>query len=300
MQTDPTVPADVLSILRQSDLATVLSCGRKFQLAKVQGLHTPSNRKMYTGTAFHRGLESLYRSLQLGERLDYAEAEGFALDSIAASLALADPQEIGLDSTVEALEAATMEGSMQVQEALAYYVQHILPEVAALGRPLAVEEQLLLEYRGRTIHGTLDLVDGAGMIRDHKLTFAYLDPDTWPTNYWAQLARYAWFWSEAVGEMPKGIEVNQVSIARLKNKDPKKRGVEHATFRDEDVETLVRVGKEMVDQALDLVDRGAFARNGLHAFGGVVCGMCPFAGPVCLGIPITPAKAESPAVALVA
>jgi len=167
-----------------------------------------------------------------------------------------------------------------------------MPSIAAEGRPLGVEERLEFPYRGYILNGTLDLIDGAGVLHDHKLTGGTLDPDDFPHNYWAQLARYVWFWSEAVGETPKGIQLDMVSIAKLKNKDPKNRKVEFEPYKDRDVDTLLRVGKEMVDQALDVLETGRFARNGLQAFGGL-CDFCPFRGAKCLGTSTTGVRPQA-------
>ena len=47
-----------------------------------------------------------------------------------------------------------------------------------------------------------------------------------------------------------------------------------------DMPTLVRMGKESVDHALDMIDAGIFPRTGANVFG-LGCGFCPFKGKVC-------------------
>ena len=279
---------------RQSDLASVLTCGRRFELEKIIGMPRTTNRKMLTGTAFHKGLETIYRPFQIGDRADYVESEARALEALKTSIAMTPVEDLGIEATQEAMDALVNEASGHVKEALAYYIQNVLPEVAENGRPVAVEEPLELEYRGLKLTGILDLVDGARVIRDHKLTFDYLKHGEMPTNYWAQLARYSWLWAEAVGEAPKGVEINQVSVAKLKNKDAAAQKVEHVSFRDNDVDTLIRIGKELVDQAIDQIERGHFPRNGMHGFG-IVCKTCSHRGAICLGTCEAAATVASPA-----
>ena len=62
------VPESLRS-LRQSDFGTMLSCGRKLYLSKGEGHPRRSSRKMMVGTSFHKGVECLYRSVLLGDRV---------------------------------------------------------------------------------------------------------------------------------------------------------------------------------------------------------------------------------------
>ncbi len=280
-----TIDLNDFRTLRQTELGTVLTCGRKWELERVAGLPRRVNHKMLVGTAFHRGAELLYRDLQVGNTPSYSEAEQCALENLGTSLSLASLEDMELDGTEAAFQALAKACTYKVSEALRFYVMEVLPDIVLAGRPLAVEEHLATEYRGFEISGTLDLMGGDSIIRDHKLTFGYLANEM-PHTYWGQLARYSWLWNRAVGDAPSGVEINQVSVAKLDNKTSDKRKVEARSFRDRDMETLIRVGKQLVDDALDIIEhgleRGWFPRNAIGSFGGY-CDTCPFRGDMCLG-----------------
>lgn len=274
------VPTELLS-LRQSDLGTVQACGRKLYLSKVAGLPRATSAKMLSGTAFHRGLESLYTSLLIGDPLDLAEAKKWASESLAVGFALAG-EAVEVEEDDDAAEAADR-AAIRVHMALDHYVAAVLPGIAAVGRPLAIEYTLELEHRGFNLSGTVDLIDGAGVLRDHKLVGSYLSKE-WPDSYLAQLTRYLWFLDQA-GLPVTEATLDVVSYARAF----KKTGacIEHAAFTLADagltVPQAIRLGEESVNQALDLIEAGAFGRTGMNVFNGP-CGFCPYKGAACLGV----------------
>jgi len=277
----PTLNLDALNVtsLRQSEIGAILACGHKWYLERVLGHQWSGSRKSFAGTAYHRGLESIYRALMIGDRVDWPEAHGYAAENLEVAIRMADPAALELEDgeTADTVLAGRQEA---VKLALDHHKAHIYPLIETLGTPLAVEEKVSFLYRGIEINGTIDLMDGAGVIHDHKLTNAYLGEEM-PMNYWLQLARYAWFWAEYQGVRPSGVQIDMVSTAKLKNKTPSKRIIEHRAFLELDVDRLIRVGQQSVDQAIDLVKMGFFPRNAMNAFRGL-CDYCPHKGDRCL------------------
>lgn len=268
---DPVPAVMNLTNLRQTEIGTLLACGRKFYLERILGNKWAGSRKTFGGTAFHKGLESVYRSLMVGDRIDWPEAQGFAQENLETSVMLAPDEVLALEGE-ETVQGVLTTGQEYVRLALEHYEANIFPGIAALGAPLAVEEKVAFTYRGIEIVGTVDLIDASGVLHDHKLTNAYLPADM-HHNYWAQMARYCWFWNEAQGIDLAGISLDVTSTSKLKNKTAGKRMVESKIFLDDNMERLVRIGKESVDQAIDLLKMGLFTRNAINGFGGM-CDFC--------------------------
>lgn len=278
---DPIPAVMSVSALRQTEIGTLLTCGRKFYLERVLGNKWTGNRKTFGGTAFHKGLESVYHSLMVGDQVDWAEAQGWAASNLETSVMLAPDEALALEGE-ETIQAVLTSGQEYVRLALDHYEANVFPGIAALGAPLAVEERVSFTYRGIEIAGTVDLIDNQGVLHDHKLTNAYLSDGEMPHNYWSQLSRYAWFWLQAQGIPLTGVSLDMISTAKLRNKTAGKRMVESRPFTDMDIDRMVRVGKESVDQAIDLLKMGLFSRNAINGFGGI-CDFCPHRGEKCLG-----------------
>lgn len=288
-----TIP-EQLRTLRQSDLGTMLSCGAKLWLSKVDGLARPASKKMLVGTAFHKGVECFYRALRDGDAIDVTEAKLAAVESIQTGFALADAEILDLEPGETVQTAVVSSGSLLV-DALQHYAVNVFPEIAATGEPAAVEERFDIDYRGFHLHGTVDLIDGDAALRDHKFSGAYLSKD-WPDSYLSQLGRYAWF-LDVYGAPVLDIRLDMLSYAKAtRKKDPV---FESHTYdlsqAGIDMKTLVRLGKESVDQALDMIEAGIFPRAGANVFG-LGCGFCPFKGAKCQEFrPTSPAaEAASP------
>ncbi len=284
--TSPDAPTLVLApetmeitSLRQSEIGSVLACGQKFKLERLLGYRWEGSRKSYAGTAYHRGLESIYRSLLLGDRVEWDEAHQFAKENLEVAIQMADPASLELEDG-ETVTSALAGRQEAVTLALDHHKTLIYPLIESLGRPLAVEEKVSFSYRGIDINGTIDLMDGSGVIHDHKLSNGQLGKEM-PLNYWLQLARYAWFWSEYQGVTPTGVQIDMISTAKLKNKTPSKRFIEHRSFLELDVDRLIRVGHESVDQAIDQIKMGYYPRNAMNSFKGL-CDYCPHRGDRCL------------------
>ena len=266
--------------VRQSELGTLLACGRKWELDRLMGQQSFGNRKTVTGTAYHLSLENVYRSLMMGDRVDWDEAHLQGQQKLVKDLILAPAQALDLQPG-EDLEGLVNTRREYLQKAVEFHRENIFPEIFSKGRPQAVEELLTIEYRGITLTGTIDLMDGAGVLRDHKLTNAHLDK-TMPSSYWSQLARYAWFWTMVMGFPPERVQIDMVSIARLKNKDPKTRVVKYAAYPEDNIKRLLRHGEESTNQAIDQLKMGLFPRNAANTYKGM-CGYCDHAGAVCMG-----------------
>lgn len=274
------IPKELRS-LRQSDFGTALGCAAKLYLGKVLGHSRPASKKMLVGTAFHKGAENLYRSIKLGDRMDLSEAKAQAVASVQTGFALADVAALELEGT-ETVEDATIESGGLLIRALDYYAAEVLPGIIGLGTPMAIEERIEFDYRGFALNCTVDLIDGEASVRDHKFSGAYLGK-TWPDSYLSQLARYAWFLS-MVGVNVLDAKIDTISYAKAnRKKDPI---LEHKTYdlamSGLDMPTLIKVGKESVDQTLNLIEAGIFPRNGMNVFG-LGCGNCPYKGALCVG-----------------
>jgi hypothetical protein len=276
----PTIPATTeVTSLRQSEIGTILACGHKFYLQRILGHQWAGSPKSLVGTAFHRGAENIYRSLMIGDRVDWDEAHQWASENLEAAVMLADEETLKLEGE-ETRETLLERGQETVRQALEYHRVNIYPKIAGLGTPLAVEEKVSFLYRGIEINGTVDLIDADGVLHDHKLTSAYLKK-SFPWNYWMQMARYCWFWAYAAGLPLAGVSLDMYSYARLKNKAPDKRYIEGVQFTDTNMERLILLGQQSVDQAIDLLKMGYFPRNAINAFSGL-CDFCEFAGDRCL------------------
>ncbi len=279
------VPAELRS-LRQSDFGTMLSCGRKLYLDKVEGHPRKSTRKMMIGTAFHKGPENLYRSVLLGDRVEITEAKAQAVENLQVSMSLATPEDLELGPK-ETLEEAICEGGSLVVRGIDYYFENLFPAIIGLGEPAAIEHRIEFDYRDFQINGTLDLLDGASCLRDHKFSQGYLGK-AWPDSYLAQLCRYSWFLS-LEGIRVEDLSLDMVSYARAnKGKDPK---IEHHSYTLAEtgltMDDVRRIGKESVDAALNMIEDGIFARSGMNHFG-LGCGICSYRGAVCAGIHSAP------------
>ena len=274
------VPESLRS-LRQSDFGTILSCGRKLYLSKGEGHPRRSSRKMMVGTSFHKGVECLYRSVLLGDRVEITEAKSQAVCSVQVGFSLADPADMELGPK-ETLESAIIDAGSLLCRGLDYYYDRIFPVIASLGEPAAIEHRVEFSYRGFAINGTCDLVDGVSCLRDHKFSQGYL-AKSWPDSYLAQLARYVWFLS-LDGIKVEDLSLDMVSYSRAnKAKDPR---IDHHSYTlaetGLDIGTIQRMGKESVDAALDLIEAGVFPRFSMNSFG-LGCGMCPYRGSLCAG-----------------
>lgn len=276
-----TVPPS-LRTLRQSNIGMMLTCGRKLWLTVADGLPWEASKKMLMGTAFHKGVENLYRSVLLGDRVDLIEAKAEAYESAKVSFALADPTLLDLDPG-ESVRDATIQAGGLLLMGLDYYYEHLFPAIAGLGVPTAVEQKFEIDYRGFHLHGTVDLLDAECAIHDHKFIEGYLGK-TWPESYLAQVGRYAWFLEMNGIEVPD-VNLDTLSYARATRK--KNPVIEHKTYcladAGIDMPTLIRMGHESVDAALDMVEAGIFPRAGMNHFGMSACSMCAFKGPICQG-----------------
>jgi len=286
------VPEELKS-LRQSDIGTMLSCGRKLYLSKVENYPRPSTKKQIVGTSFHRGVENIYRSIMLGDRVDLLEAKAEAVEKIKVGFALADPTTLGLEPG-ETVDTATATSGGLVLRALDHYFTEILPGIIGAGEPMGVEERIEFSYRGYEMNGTVDLIDGAACLRDHKFSGMYLPKSGWPDSYLSQMSRYSWFLL-MIEKPVLDIRLDMLSYARANNKKDPRFDYKGYTMADSgfDMATLVRLGKESVDAALDMIEAGVFPRSGANAFG-LGCGLCPFAGSICAGTTV-PVAAPSAA-----
>lgn len=288
------VPSELLS-LRQSDIGTMLSCGQKLWIGKVEGVRRPSTKKQIYGSAFHKGVENLYRSVKLGDRLDYLEAKAEAVESVKVAFALADPEILELEEG-ETVETATAVAGGLVLRGLDYYISSVFPMIIATGDPAAIEERLEFEYRGYTLSGTVDLIDGNACLVDHKFSGMYLQK-RWPDSYLSQLGRYAWF-LEMCKAPVLDIRLDMISYARANRKKDPLLEYHPYTLAEAgvDLPTLVRLGRESVDAALDMISAGIFPRAGANAFG-LGCGLCPYKGAMCDGTTVGTATSTSVALA---
>jgi len=276
------VPSSLaITSIRQSELGAILACGHKFYLERILGYKWVGSRKSMTGTAFHRAMEAVYRSLMIGDRLDWDEAHQFGAENIETALSLASEEVLELDLEAGETLASVIEKSKEaVRLAVEYHKANVFPAIIAKGVPLAVEETVRFEYRGIEITGTVDMLDAEGVLHDWKLTGAPL-PKSMPWNYWMQLARYAWFWAYSQGIPFSGISLDVISTSKLKNKAADKRIVEGRPFSDPDMARMIRVGQQSVDQAIDQLKMGYFPRNAINSFQGL-CGFCSHSGDRCL------------------
>lgn len=267
--------------LRQSDLGTMLSCGRKLWLSKVERHPRPTTAKQISGTAFHRGLEAMYAAAMVGDLVDLGDAKRWASESLQVGFSLAG-EAISSEEDDDAEEAAGR-AAMRVNMGLEHYHEHVLPGILSRGTPLAIETRLEVEYRGFQLNGTVDLIDGGSALRDHKFTQAYL-PKEMPESYLAQLARYLWFLDRA-GVPVVDACLDMVSCARAFLRKEARIETKHFDLASVGltVADAIRIGAESVDSALNLIEAGVYARNGMNTFGGG-CGICPHKGPICSGL----------------
>ena len=290
------VVPDELRTLRQSDFGTGLSCGRKLWIGKVDGLRRPSTKKQIYGSAFHKGVENLYRSVKLGDRLDYLEAKAEAVESVKVAFALADPEILELEEG-ETVQSATAVAGGLVLRGLDYYIASVFPGIISLGDPAAIEERLEFEYRGFQLNGTIDLIDGNACLVDHKFSGMYLTK-RWPDSYLSQLGRYAWFLEKSKAPIAD-IRLDMISYARANRKKDPLLEYHPYTLADAgvDLPTLIRLGKESVDALLDMIEAGIFPRAGANSFG-LGCGNCGFKGALCESTPAALSAPAAPSIAL--
>lgn len=224
--------------LSPSQINMFLDCSAKYMFRYVFGIRTPIRSYFVRGRAIHKGVEHNFKQkIITGRDLglpEVQEATSAEFDSLLAEAAWGENENPGeiKDSTIKLVSLYHNEVSPSIQ-------------------PIAVEQFFTLDFEEYALKGVIDLIDGAGNIRDTKSKSR--TPSQREVDESLQLTAYAMAYRKLTGKIENSVMLD--NLIDLKN------GPKYALLQSQRNELDIRRFKNIADSVYSAIKSGVFCPN---------------------------------------
>lgn len=240
--------------LRQSSIATYMTCARKAQFRYVEGITEPANERMVRGTCAHAGIEFALRRQMTGAVASVEEVKQAVSDTASREA-----------STVDWTREEPDDRDAMVDRAIAYaehYVTHVAPSLQVVD----VERRFTAKIApGLEVTGTIDIVTQDGL-RDVKTTSRAPTPSMGDPRYRIQLGLYSAAWQAITDGFDFGSSV--IDFLVLSETKSKGRTVRHlpVVMSPDETAEEARNAIDVAQHVQAATTRGDYPRNPLACF----------------------------------
>jgi hypothetical protein len=243
-------------VLSGSSLNTFLRCAHQWELGYVRRIRRPPTLKQALGIAGHSAVE---KDLEQKVRTRVDLPQDVVLDAFRDSFVREahDAPETGDETKPGMLDSGVA----------AVKLWH--GQVSPTYQPVMVEQHVQFKINGHVVDGTVDTVDEAGKIRDHK--FVGKKPSS-SDSYILNMTGYAIGYRRLTGNIESGIVLDHMVRTKVPQYVPI---TSEGPVKDQDIVAYAGI----VDTVARTVEAGLFAPTGLKSN---ACSWCGYNDGTCV------------------